>query len=374
MAVTVYTTNDPLAVKLWSKKLFVEALKQTWLAKFMGSTVDSLIQIKDEATKGPGDKITYGLRMQLQGRGVQGDSTLEGNEEALSTYTDALVIDQLRHAVRANGRMSQQRVPYSLREEAMSGLRDWWADRIDFSGFNQLCGNVPAALIDTKYTGLQTPFNPDIAHYMNAANAPGPTGLAAPANSDADVATTTYTAANATTQNAVFTLGMIDRAKERAKIATPAIRPLKIKGKDFYVMFLHPTQVTDLRTNTQTGQWLDIQKAAMTGGEVTDNPIFDGSLGVYNGVILHEDVRVPNGNVGGVPVLNTRRAVFCGAQAAVIGYGRENGPEKFTWIEETFDYGNQFGVAAGLIWGMKKVQFNGMDFATITMTTFAATH
>lgn len=30
MAVTSYGTNDPLAVKLWSKKLAVEVLKQTW--------------------------------------------------------------------------------------------------------------------------------------------------------------------------------------------------------------------------------------------------------------------------------------------------------------------------------------------------------
>lgn len=37
MANTVYGVNDPLAVKLWSKKLSVEALKETWA--FSGAAI-----------------------------------------------------------------------------------------------------------------------------------------------------------------------------------------------------------------------------------------------------------------------------------------------------------------------------------------------
>ena len=131
MAATSYGTNDPLAVKLWSKRLAVEVLKTTWVTKFMGPSSASIIQIKDETTKGAGDKITYGLRMQLSGAGVIGDGTLDGQEEALTTYNDSVVINQLRHAVRSAGRMSQQRVPFEVRDEALSGLRDWWSDRLN---------------------------------------------------------------------------------------------------------------------------------------------------------------------------------------------------------------------------------------------------
>jgi len=108
-----------------------EALKQTYASKFMGKGSDSLIQIKDDTQKSAGDRITCGLRMQLTGAGVQGDGTLEGNEEALTTYSDNVFIDQLRHAVRSGGKMSEQRVPFSVREEARVGLQDWWSDRID---------------------------------------------------------------------------------------------------------------------------------------------------------------------------------------------------------------------------------------------------
>ena len=220
----------------------------------MGPSSSNIIQIKDETSKSAGDKITYGLRMQLTGAGVVGDGTLEGQEESLTTYSDSVTINQLRHAVRSAGRMSQQRVPFVVRDEALSGLRDWWTDRIDTSWLNQICGNTAQG--DTRFTGLQATVAPDTAHAKWAGSQA----------SDASLSTTN-----------TFTLALIDSAVEAARTSTPAIRPVVVDGRNFYCAFLHPYQVTDMRTSTSTGQWLDIQKAAMTGGEIDDNPIFDGS-------------------------------------------------------------------------------------------------
>ena len=146
-------------------------------------------------------------------------------------------------------------------------------------------------------------------------------------------------------------------------------------------MFLHDHQVHDLRTNTAVGQWQDIQKAAMQGGDVRENPIFTGALGIYNGVVLHKASRVTLGvNASNVAVSNTRRAVLCGAQSATIAFGGDNGPTRLTWVEELFDYQNQFGVSAGCIWGMKKTRYtpadnsttNAEDFGTVVVSTYAA--
>lgn len=98
IATTEFGVNHPLAVKLYSKRLLHEALKETWVYKFIGTGSDSLIQLNPEL-KEVGDQLTYGLRMLLSGDGVQGDDTLEGNEEALTLYSDSLVINQLRHAM-----------------------------------------------------------------------------------------------------------------------------------------------------------------------------------------------------------------------------------------------------------------------------------
>lgn len=354
MATTSYGTNAPEAVKLWSKRLSHEVLKSCWASRFMGTSASSIIQIKDETQKSAGDKITYALRMQLTGRGVRGDSTLTGNQEALTTYTDSVTVDQLRHGVSAGGRMSQQRVPFSTREEAMSGLRDWWTDRIDTSWLNQMCGYT--AQTDTHYTGLQAAVAPDSNHIVRTLS-----------NEAADQSVST---------TSLFTLTMIDRAVERARTLTPGIRPIMIGGKPHYATFLHPYQVHDMRTTTTTGQWLDIQKAVAQGGEIDDNPIFDGSLGVYNGCILHSDHRVTNGvsSADTSAVTAVKRAVFCGAQAVMMGFGRDNGPERFTWVEELTDFENELDVAAGMIFGMKKTVYNSVDYATIVLSTYGAAH
>jgi N4-gp56 family major capsid protein len=354
MSTTLYATGNALAVKLWAKKLFEEALKQTYFSRFMGSGTANVVQLKDETSKGPGDRITIGLRMQLTGAGIQGDGTLEGNEEGLTTYTDNVFIDQLRHAVRSAGKMSEQRVTFDVREECRMGLQDWWADRLDTSFFNQIGGNTAQA--DTRYTGNQVAIAPDTAHkkFVNSNEL-----------TDASISTTS-----------LFSLTVIDKALEAAVTASPLIRPVKYQGENMYVTFLHPVQVTDLRTSTSTGQWLDIQKAAMTGGRVNDNPIFTGALGVYNNVILHSAFRIPQAvnATTTAAIASTRRAVFCGAQAAVMAYGQNNQDGEMTWVEELFDYGNQLGVSAGLIFGIKKMVFNSADFGTITIPTYAATH
>lgn len=349
MALTSYGVNAPEAVKLWSKVLSREALKATWIGKFIGEGSDALLQQRDDFKKSAGDRLTTTLRMQLTGDGVLGDGTLEGNEERLTTYTDNLLIDQLRHAVRSAGKMTEQRIPWSIREEAKDGLVDWWAGRMDTAFFNQLCGYTVQT--DLRYTG------------NNAVLAP--TNVIRPNSRANDQSLTT---------GDEFTLQLIDTAVAAAKLATPVLRPLKINGKDKYVLFLHTNQVTQLRTNTATGQWLDIQKAAMTGDGSARNPIMTGALGEYNGVILHESTRVTPGvnSSTGATVANTRRAVLCGAQAMVLGFGGGQSYGSWDWNEELFDYGNQLGVEAGCIFGMKATRYNSADFSKIGIHTYTA--
>jgi N4-gp56 family major capsid protein len=349
MATTSYGLNSNETVKLWSRKLFRESIKSTWLSKFMGEGSDAVIQVMDDLAKGPGDRVRNILRVTLDGDGVEGDATLEGNEEAITTYTDDFVINQLRHAVRSAGKMNEQRIPFSIREEARMALTDWFADRIDTCLFNQLAGNTAAT--DTRFTAHNATVAPDSDHRV------------APGN----------TAAASLSASQVFTLELLDLAVEKAKTLSPLIRPIKQDGKDYYVCFLHPYQVTSLRTDAATaGNWFDLQKASLQGGDRANNPIFTGALGVYNGVVLHEANRVPLTSTSTSSNANTRRAIFCGAQAGVVAFGRDNGANRMTWTEDLFDYGNQFGVAAGLIWGAKKNVFNSADFGTIVIDTYAA--
>lgn len=354
MATTAYGVNHPLAVKLWAKKLFHEVTGDGFLKAVLGEGSDSLIQIRTETKKSKGDKVTYGLRMLLTGDGVSGDETLEGQEEALTTYNDSLFIDQLRHAVRSSGEMSEQRVPFDVRDENKMGLADWWKERLEVSIANQLTGNTGQA--NTKYTG------------NNAVTAPstvsGTTRIIVGGSQAAEGSL------SATTTHAIK-LTDLDAAVAIAKVQSPRIRPIDVDGKKMFVTFLHPYQILQLRRDATTaGNFFDIQKAMLQGGKISSNPLITGADFIYNNVIVREWSYLPN-TVGAASNTLYRRGVFCGAQAAAFGVGQGGSETKMDWKEERFDYGNQLGVAAGMIFGVKKTTFNSSDFSTIVLSGYA---
>lgn len=375
MATTDFALNDALAVKLWSKDLDVQALQATDIGPLIGEGVNSIIQRKTETSKGPGDQVTYGLRIQLQGAGFTENELAEGNGESLAIYSDKLTINELGHVVgvKSENTIDQQRVPFDLRAEARDGLRDWWAKRMSVSFFNQVCSYTPinnvGTFSGTKFSGLQ------------AATLATTVGNRILRQSSA-------TDDNNLTANDTFTIDLIDKAKEQAVAppldsngnnTIPKIRPIKVNGQDMYVVYLHPYQVTSLRTNTGTGQWLDITKFAFMGGKPMDNPIFNGALGYYNGCVLREAYDVTQGVTStATAVANVRRAVLLGAQAAAIGYGQKDSPTKYRWNEELFDHKRRMEVSAWAIWGMKKIQFGTpagtVDFGSVVISSWAVAH
>lgn len=237
---------------------------------------------------------------------------VRSNGQPLAVERRGISSDYIRTIkVRSSGKMSEQRVPYSVREEAMTGLKDWFAARIDESFFNQIAGNTNVS--DTRYTAANATVAPDSDHWKLATA------------SDAEVSLSA---------SSVFTLTLIDTVVTKMKMLTPPIRPLRIKGEEKYVCFIHPYQSHQLRTNTNTAQYMDIQKAALTGGQISKNPIYTGALCEYNGVIMHESTRVPTPGVS-----NVYRAILCGAQAAVLCTGRQTKAGlDATWAEELFDW------------------------------------
>ena len=357
MANTTFGVNDALAVKLWSKDLAAAERDTLDIAPLMGDNANSIIMIKTDTSKQAGDRVTFGLRHRLTGDGIGEGETAEGNGESLSIYSDNVTLGELGHpvGVQSKNTIDQQRVPFDLRTEARDALAEWWSDRMAVSFFNQVCGNT--AQTNTKFTGLQATVAPSSGRHIYAGSATTDQGL---------------------TSSDIFTLDLIDQAVEMAKVGANMVRPIRIGGQPKYVCYLHPYQVTSLRTNSSSGQWLDIQKAAMAGMNSKMSPIYTGALGEHNGVILRSSQDIPLGCNSSTPttaVSNTRRAVLLGAQAAVIGYGRQGGQPKDTryrWNEELLDHKRRLEVSAWSIFGLKKCVFNSADFGTVVISSYAA--
>lgn len=353
MATTSFGLNDALTVKTWSKTLGMAEREYLDIAPLMGEDENSIIQVKTELKSG-GDKVTFGLMTRLTGEGKTENETAEGNGESLSIYSDSVVVNELGHVVgvKSENTIDQQRVPFSLRERAKEGLSGWWADRKSVSFFNQVCGYTPQT--NTKYTGLNATVAPSSSRRI----------VAGSGSADQDL-----------TSSDVFTLNLIDQAVEMAKTGDNMVVPIRIGGQKKYVMYLHPYQVTSLRTNSSSGQWLDIQKSAMAGMESKMSPIYTGALGEYNGVILRSSQDVTQGVNGssGAAITTVRRAVLLGAQSAVLAYGKANATaNKYRWNEELLDHKRKLEVSAWSIWGLKKTRFNSADFGTIVVSSYAA--
>lgn len=347
--------NHPLARKAWARKLYADVVGKGFYGKFLGTSSTSLFQIKEDLAKDKGDQITFGLRALPTGTGVQGDNTQEGNEEALTTYNDAIVINQLRHAFRSGGKMTEQRVPFSVREEMRGAAEDWWFERLETICANQLTGYADQA--DTRYTGNQAATEPSTAS--------GVTRLIVGGGHTGEASL------SLTTSHAIK-LNDLDSAAAIAKAQTPRIRPIRVDGKSLWVCFLHPYAIMQLRRDASTaGNFFDVQKAMLQGGKISDNPIITGAEFIYNGTVVHEWPYLPVVKSTVTSSTSYRRGAFCGAQALAVAVGGGGSATQMDWNEELFDYGNQLGVEAGMIFGVKKTKFNSSDFAVITLSGYA---
>src|SRR5574343_419205 len=150
-----------LRAQLWNKELFSDMMTELYFAQrgMIGEGSDSLIQVKSELTKQKGDRITFGIGYKLTGDGVTGDGELEGNEEAKNTYSDTVLIDQIRNAERLEGELDNQKAAYNTREEALRDGKVWIAEFLEKNIFMKLGGVTTTTLTDVGgavYSGRAT--------------------------------------------------------------------------------------------------------------------------------------------------------------------------------------------------------------------------
>jgi len=355
MAATEFGLNHELAVKRWSTSLAVEAEVNQYFRKFMGTGDDAMIKVKKDLNKAAGDKITVGLRMKLAGDGVEGDNVIEGTsaEEALSFFADSLYIDQRRKGTKSKGKMSEQRVPYNLRAEGRNALSVWFGEDYDQQIMMALAGarGVDTTFhVPTSFTGRanNTLTAPDSDHLIYGGDATG--------SADLEAADT-------------MEIALVERLVAKCETLDPMIMPFMINGEKKYVLLMHTYQAYSIRTAASTNDWIDIRKN--TDGQ--KSLLYQNSLGEYAGVILHKHrnvIRFSDYGSGGN--LEAARALFLGAQAAMIAWGRGGTHGRYSWNEDKDDRGNALAITAGSIYGAKRSIFNSKTYGSIAVDTYAA--
>lgn len=375
MSNTVSTSANRM--QLWSRELFKDVIDGMYFTQngLMGEGDNNIVQVFPNLKKSPGDRIVVPLTAKLSGSGVTGDDELEGNEESITAYSESVIIDQIRNAVRLTGKLDQQINSYDMYKDAKDKLAIWAQEFLERQVFMKLGGVSATTLTDATgatYSARSTWSN--TADAIPTATEAGNTGI--------DY-TYRYICADAAqgldgiAATDVLTTALISKAKLVARLATPSVRPLRVQGKDYYVMFIHPKQAWDLK-NASSSVWAQAQRDAQVRGD--SNPIFTGALGIWDGVILFEHEYVPmltgngssvvfsSGNTTYAPNgVDVYRSILCGRQAVAAAFTQDS----FNMVEETFDYGNKKACATGIIGGVQKVVFNSKNYGVVTVDTSA---
>lgn len=196
--------------------------------------------------------------MRLSGAGVTSGQILEGNEERLVTHSNTVTLEQYRHAVRDDGALSRQRAMFEISDESRVAIKDWMTERIDQLQF------------DALGIGAGTTVEPSKIFYRTGASTFLATGTAATARNALSAA------------NSTLTLNFISFIKAWAKTGgnrqqTP-LRPVKVMGKDYYVLLVHPDCMFDLKASSEFQQ---AQREAQERGK--DHILFTGATAVWDG-------------------------------------------------------------------------------------------
>jgi N4-gp56 family major capsid protein len=364
MALTNFAALTADQKLVWSKDLWKAARDLTFINKFVGSS-DSVVQRITELTKTEkGEQVIMHLLADLVEDGVVGDNERENNEEEMKTYNTKITIDLISHGLRQKGKLAEQKTVVSFRENAKERLSFWLANRMDQLAFLTL-------------SGVSYAFNNDGSPRTSGAFASLAFASSVTAPSTKrwrrwDGANGALIAGSPSTMLATDTLTYKAIVDIVVYAKTHYIKPLNAGGKEYYVCFIRPEGLAQLKKDQ------DYQRAVVTGADRgKTNPFFEGGILTVDGLVFHEHRLVYNtkgaasgSKWGALGTIDGARALVCGSQA--LGFADLGAPE---WSEKWFNYDSSPGINIDKMFGfLKPVFYSIYDKSTEDFGVLAIDH
>ena len=339
MALTTVTTN--LKEQVWDNDFFTAYVRANRFKRYMGTTENSIIQIKEQLGSKAGDRIHLALISELTGAGQTGNGLLEGNEEALGQYEFPIAVSTIRHAVAVTDN-EQQFTGIELRDAGKEQLKNWAMKKLRNDNITALGSKTGTA-------------------YGSASEAVKDAWLVANADrvlfGDGTVGGYTDHSADLAlvTASMKLTKEVVSKAKARAEVASPIIRPVTVgEDSENYVMFVGSGAFRDLKVDLGT----NLQNAQERGD---NNPLWrDGDL-MWDGVVIRKIQEIATIGTVGATSARIEPYYLCGAQALGVAWAKRT---KTT--TDVRDYGFVKGVGIHEMRGVEKVVFNSKDHGMLT--------
>lgn len=207
-----------------------------------------------------GQKITIPLLKALGGAGVAGNSTLTGSEQAMQYSSTDVTISVARQGIILEGRLTEQEMACSMRDDMAPQLASWIAQEKDRRFFAAM--HVSSYAYDTTTNAPHTPhacvFGGDADSWDNL--------------SEGDKLDT----------NVLRRCARLAQKRGIHAIRVPGV------GTISGVLIITPAQAYDLQSDNA---WIEAQKHAMPAG--ITNPLFTNALGMFANVLVVVDFHDP---------------------------------------------------------------------------------
>ena len=330
-----------LTVEQWDDKFFMEYLSENRFEGEMGTSENSIIQVKENLSKKAGDRINFALVNKLSQEAVTGRDTMEGNEEDMASRSFEVTVNKRRNAVRI-AEIDEQFSAISLREAGRATLKDWSmqdTEKLIFRGLSSING-VRIGSASEAQRDAWLVDNADRVLF----------GAVRSNNSANDFSASL---ANCDTTNDKMTAAAVSKMKAIAlTIAAPKIRPIRSEknGRRYFILYAHSDAFNDLKGDSTITQAQREVNLAME-----NERLFKGGDLLWDGVIIKEiEEASSEWNLGTVGASSAKvvGSYLCGAQAVGTAYAR-----RWRTKQEDFDYGDKHGVEISSIYGIEKMKF-----------------
>ena len=325
-----------LTVQQWDDKFDTEYFQENRFKGEMGTSENSIIQVKEDLAKDQGDSLTFALVNGMTGAGKTGNETMEGAEESVVSRSMKLTVSQRRNAFRIP--MSESQFSsINLRKAGKTVLKDW----ADVSTRDQIItqwGSINGtayASADATARNLWLVDNADrfLAGALKANNA---ANVHANALAEVDASADKLSPA------------LVSLMKRIALTASPAIRPVRstTSGRRYYVIYANSLVFRDLAINS-----VMVQAQRDVSLRMQNEILFKGGDLYWDGCIIKEIDDIST-YLTGASSAQIAPTYLCGAGA--IGYGRVS-----TWntVEEEFDYKDKYGLCIREFGNFAKLRF-----------------
>lgn len=328
-----------LTVEQWDEKYFTEYLTENRYSGEMGTNENSIIQVKENLMKKPGDRINFALVNKLTQDAITGRDVLEGNEEDMASRSFEVAVTKRRNGVRV-AEIDEQFSAIALREAAKFVLKDWSMKDTE-KLIERALSSINGVALTTSSEAERDAWLTDNTDRVFFAS--GYAGTDHSAGWDQLDST-----------NDLLTAADLSAMKLKAMtIANPKIRPIRHEsnGRNYYIAYAHPLAFRDLKADTTI-----TQAQREVNIEMENNRLFKGGDLLWDGIIIKEahglyDTTTLTGE-GASGTTTVVPVYLCGAQAIGAAYAK-----RWTSKEQTFDYGDKRGVAIEAIYGIEKMQF-----------------